>query len=110
MTKKTLDSSTVQDLLSITQVGSERMKEFICMHILPSPTTGPRKRRKKLVNYEHLPKGHASTKRESKRREQELNNIAKNAMEILQANKITAQTSPYPLAISDIHGDMRNKS
>ena len=29
-------------------------------------------------------------------------------MSILQANGITAQTSPYPLAIADIHGNMRS--
>ena len=29
-------------------------------------------------------------------------------MEILQAHGITAQTCPYPLAISDIHGNMRS--
>ncbi len=28
-------------------------------------------------------------------------------MEILQANGITAQTSPYPLAIADLNGNMR---
>ena len=104
--KKPLDSSTVQDLLSIIQVGNERMQTFINMHILPSPNSGPRKRRKrthKLATFTH--KSH--TKTESKRREQELN-IAKNAMEILQAHKITAQTSPYPLAISDLHREMRS--
>lgn len=28
-------------------------------------------------------------------------------MQILQEHGITAQTSPYPLAIADIHGQMR---
>ena len=43
--KKTLDSSTVQDLLSIIQVGNERMKTFINTHILPSLNS-----EKELVN------------------------------------------------------------
>ena len=87
----------------------ERTKEFLCTYILPSPTPGPRKQRKrtrKLATFTYK----SSTKRESKRREKELNNIAKNAMEILQAHKITAHTSPYPLAISDIYGEMRTSA
>ena len=80
--KKTLDSSTVHDLLNIMKIGTDRMEEFICQYILPLPTTGPRKRRKrsrKLATFTHK----SSTKQESKTREKELNNIAKNAMEIL---------------------------
>lgn len=79
------------------------MEEFICQYILPLATTDTRKCRKrsrKLATFTHK----SSTKQESKTREKELNNIAKNAMEILQAHGITAQTCPYPLAISDIHG------
>lgn len=105
---KALDSTSLQDLLSIMQVGTERIKEFICTYILPSPTPGPRKRRKrtrKLATFTYK----STTKRESKKREKELNNIAKNAMEILQAHKITAHTSPYPLAISDILWGDENK-
>ena len=65
--KKTLDSSTVQDLLNIMKVGNDRMEQFICQYILPLPTTGPRKRRKrnrKLATFTHK----SSTKRESKKR------------------------------------------
>ena len=101
-----VDSNTVQDL-SISKVGTERMKVFVQEYILPLPTTGPRKRRKrlrKLATFTHK----ESTTREGKRREQELTNIAKNAMTILQTHGITAQTSPYPLAIADIHGHMRS--
>ena len=84
------------------------MEQFVCQFVLPPPTTGPRKRRKrtrKLATFTHK----SSKQREHKTREQELNNIAKNAMEILQAHGITAQTSPYPLAIADIHGNMRSR-
>ena len=98
--------NVVQDLLSITQVGSTRLDLFVQEYVLPLPA-GPRKRRKrlrKLATFTHKP----STTREGKRREQELSNIAKNAMSILQAHGITAQTSPYPLAIADIHGNMRS--
>lgn len=83
------------------------MEQYIHQYILPLPTTGPKKRRKrsrKLATFTHK----SSTKQENKSREKELNNIAKNAMEILQAHGITAQTSPYPLAISDIHGNARS--
>ena len=48
----------------------------------------------------------APSKREQKSRENELQNIARNAMELLQANGITAQTCTYPLAICNIHGEM----
>ena len=40
---------------------------------------------------------------EGKRREKELGNIAKNAM---QAYGINTQMSPYSLAIADIHGNL----
>ena len=36
----------------------------------------------------------------------ELQSIARNAMELHQANRITAQTCTYPLAICNIHGEM----
>ena len=101
-----VDSNVAQDLLSITQVGSARLDLFLKEYVLPLPT-GPRKRRKrlrKLATFTHK----SPTTREGKRREQELSNIAKNAMSILQAHGITAQTSPYPLAIADIHGNMRS--
>ena len=102
-----VDTNTAQDLLSISEVGNERMRSFVQEYILPLPTGGPRKRSKrhrKLLTFTHRSK----TTREGKRREQELTNIAKNAMSILQANGITAQTSPYPLAIADIHGQMHS--
>ena len=55
----------------------------------------------KLSTFTHR----SQTTREAKRRDQELTNIAKNVMSI---HGITAQTSPYPLAIGDIHGHMRS--
>ena len=64
--KKALDSSTVQDLLNITKVGTDRMEQYIHQYILPLPTTGPKKRRKrsrKLATFTHK----SSTKQESKR-------------------------------------------
>ena len=105
-TEQKIDSSVAQDLLSISDVGSERVDKFVQEYIIPL-STGPRKRRKrlrKLATFTQKP----SNTREGKRREQELTNIAKNAMSILQANGIAAQTSPYPLAIADIHGNMRS--
>lgn len=102
-----VDSSTVQDLLNISNIGIERMNLFVEEYILPQPTNGPKKRRKRLRKLATFTHKSSSTK-EGKRREQELSNIAKNAMTILQAHGITAQTSPYPLAIADIHGNMRS--
>ena len=105
--KRPLDSKTIDDLLSISSTGIERMQRFVQEYILPPPTTGPRKRRKrtrKLATFTYK----AATARESKKREHELSNIAKNAMQILQANGICTQTSPYPLAIADIQGNMRS--
>ena len=64
----------------------------------------PRKKRpQKLSKFSTT----ATPAREQKCRVNELENIAKNAMQILQEHGITAQTSPYPLAITDIHGQMR---
>ena len=80
---------------------------FVQEYTLPLPTGGPRKQRKqlhKLSTFTHT----SQMTRESKRREQELTNIAKNAMSILQAHGITAQTSPYALAIADIHKHLRS--
>ena len=99
-------SNVAQDLLNIIQVGSTRRDLFVQEHILASPT-GPQKRRKrprKLATFTYKP----STTAEGKRREQELSTIAKNAMSILQSHGITAQTSPYPLAIADMQGNMRS--
>ena len=56
----------------------------------------------------HAQIGYLYTQSDNHEREQELTNIAKNAMEILQANRICTQTSPYPLAIADIQGNMRS--
>ena len=83
-TEQKIDSSVAQDLLSISDVGSERVDKFVQEYIIPL-STGPRKRRKrlrKLATFTQKP----SNTREGKRREQELTNIAKNAMSILQAN------------------------
>ena len=105
--KRPLDSKTIDDLLSISSTGIERMQRFVQEYILPPPTTGPRKHRKrtrKLATFTYK----AATARESKKREHELSNIAKNAMQILQANGICTQTSPYPLVIADIQGNMRS--
>ena len=66
-------------------------------------TTNAKKRPQKLSTFSTT----ATPAREQKRRVNELENIAKNAMQILQEHGITAQTSPYPLAIADIHGQMR---
>ena len=105
--KRPLDSKTIDDLLNIANTGIERMQHFVKEYTLPPQSTGPRKRRKrtrKLATFTHK----TTTMRESKKREQELTNIAKNAMEILQANRICKQTSQYPLAIADIQGNMRS--
>ena len=69
-----VDSNVAQDLLSITQIRSTRMVQFVQEYILPLPT-GPRKRRKrlrKLTTFTHKP----STTREGKKREEELRKIA----------------------------------
>lgn len=102
-----VDSNTEHDLLSISAVGKERMGVYVNEHMLPLPTIGPKKRRKrsrKLATSTHK----STTTREGKRRENELTNITKSAMSILQAHGITEQTSPYPLAIADIHGNKRS--
>ena len=84
------------------------MTKFVEEYIL-LPQTGARTRRKrprKLATFSVR----SCTTSEGKKREQELSNIAKNAMEILQANGITAQTLPYPLAIADLEGNTRTSS
>ena len=83
------------------------MQLFIKQHILTPQTTGPRKRHKRMCKLATFI-FKATTVRESKKREQELTNITKNAMEIRQANRICTQTSPYPLAMADIQGNMRS--
>ena len=98
----------VQCKTCISALGRERMERFVEEYMLPL-SIGPKKRKKrlgKLATFTNKP----SNTREGKRREQELSNIAKNAMSILQANGIAAQTSPYPLAIADIHGNMYMRS
>lgn len=52
------------------------------------------------------------TNKPQKSHENELQSIARKAMELHQANGITAQTCTYPLAICNIHGEMcmRQKS
>ena len=87
--KQALDSKTIEELLNITSIGTDRMHRFVQEHILPPLTTGPHKRTRKLATFTHK----ATTARESKKREQELTNIAKNAMKILQASGICTQTS-----------------
>lgn len=104
--KVSLDSKSTLDLLNIATIGRERMTNYVKEYILPQPTTA-RKRRKRSRKLATFTKK-SSTASESKRREQELSNIATNAIQILQANGITAQTSPYPLAISDLDGNLRS--
>ena len=66
-----------------------------------APTTG---KKSTLATFTSRP----SSTREGKKRENELTIIATNAMELLQKNGITAQTSPYPLAISDLDGNIHS--
>lgn len=71
------------------------------------PLSGPRKRRKRTQKLATFFRSSTSAS-ESKKREKDLADIAKNAMTILQANGITAQTCVYPLAKADIDGNMRS--
>ena len=64
------------------------MEAYINEYVLPL-TTGPNKSRKRTSKFYTL-------KKIDKKREQDLGNIAKNLMSILQAHGITAQTTPYP--------------
>ena len=103
---KELDTHTIHDLLNVSKIGTERMIKYIKEQILPLPEgeSRPRKKRpQKLSTFTTK----AAPAREQKRRVNELENIAKNAMQILQDHGITGQTSPYPLAIANIHGQMR---
>ena len=62
--KQALDS---EDLLNIASIGIDCMHQFVQEHILPPPTTGPHRRRKrtrKLATFTHK----ATTARESKKR------------------------------------------
>lgn len=77
------------------------MVTYVQDYVLPTSPQKRRKRPNKLATFTSRP----SSTSEGKKREQELTTIAKNAMELLQSNGITAQTSPYPLAISDIDGN-----
>ena len=80
------------------------MLNYVEAYILPQqPTHQKRKRQLKLSTFS----SRAPSKREQKSHENEFQNIARNAMELLQANGITAQTCTYPLAICNIHGEMR---
>ena len=104
-----LDSHVIQDLLTITEVGLERTKTFVSEYVLPSPQPGPRKQRKRTRKLATFTRS-SVTASESKKRENELTDIAKNAMTILQENGTTAQTCSYPLAIADFCGQMRSSS
>ncbi len=127
-TPKQLDSSCIHDLLTFQTVGADRLVTYVKQYILPTtePDSRPeqltdpdsrrkqpkkdtvsrpkrRKRLRKLCTFSSRP----APAREQKRRVNELENIARNAMQILQDHGITEQTSPYPLALADIHGNMR---
>ena len=99
---KELDTRTIHDL-NFSIIGMERMLKYVKEHILPLPEGESRPRKKRLQKLSTFSKTVAPA-REQKRRVNELENIATNAMQILQERGITAQTSPYPLAIADIHG------
>ena len=103
----TLDSKSTEDLLSIEKVGIKRMRTYLSDSLLAPPEIDKKKKGKKrprkLATFSCRP----SSTREGKARERELTTIAKNAMELLKANGITAQTSPYPLALSDLEGNLR---
>ena len=66
--KHPIDSKTVSDLLSINQIGRERMTTFVKEHILP-PRTGGRKRRKRSRKLSTFT-GRSSTTSEGKRAQQ----------------------------------------
>ena len=74
-------------------------------YVLEPPKETPQKRKKhpKLETF--------STRKQTQRTQEgkvkQLSVILKNAMATLQANGITTQSSPYPLAIADINGEMR---
>ena len=83
-----LDSSMIQDLLTITCAGIESVEAYIQEYVIPPPVTGPRKSRvrtQKLATF---------TKEPNQKK-------AKNAM----TSKVVVV--PYPLAIADINGNMR---
>ena len=103
--ERAVDSKSITDLLYIESVGRACLDTYLQEQVLGTPPEKKRKRPPKLATFTSRP-----STREGKRREQELMNIAKNAMELLQANEITAQTSPYPLAIADLDGNLRSSS
>lgn len=99
--KPDLDSAVIYDYPSI---GTKRLLHFVEVYILPQqPTHQKRKWQLKLSTFS----SRTQTKREQKSRENQLQSIARNAMEFLQANGIAAQTYTYTLAISNMHGEMR---
>ena len=69
-------------------------------------------RQKLKQNKLHTFTKRATTARETKNREKNLSTILANAFKLLQSGDKVLQTCKYPLALSDIHGNMRpsNKS
>ena len=106
-TPSQLDTSCINDLLSFQTVGESRLFSYLKGYILPTadPASRPkrRKRLRKLATFSSRP----TPAHEQKRRVNELENIARNAMQILQKHGISEQTSPFPQALADIHGNMR---
>ena len=102
-----LDTSCINDLLSFQTVGENRLFTYLKQYVLPTadPASRPkrRKRLRKLATFSSRP----TPAHEQKCRVNELENIARNAMQILQKHGISEQTSPFPQALADIHGNMR---
>ena len=71
--KHPLDSKSVMELLSISEIGKERMTRFVVEYILPAPTRGSRKRRKrshKLATFTRKTSTVSESKKKRRRAEQ----------------------------------------
>ena len=97
-----LSKATVHDLLNVSAIGNERMFNYIKQHILKVDPICT-KRNKKLSTFTPV----QTTVREQRTKINQLTNIVQNAMQALQLGGISTQTSPFPLAISDMGGKMR---
>ena len=100
-----LDELSIHDLLNFSKIGTSRIIEYVKQNLLipPKEATSDQKRERKLHTFTPRP----PSTHDNRSKVKQLCNLVQNAIEVLQASGITAQASPYPLAIAQIDGAMR---
>ena len=100
---KKLDSVQIKDLLGILELGTCRLLSYVRQQILKKEKPVKRKRQSiKTFTYKK------STQTQNKSLLKNVTTILKNSFKHLQAaGAPSVQTSPYPLALATINGEMR---